>query len=109
MEQFNHTLISCRQLANEKQLELLRICRKQIYVQIMESIKNSNREILIPLDTRLDNIYRKKLIQELLVSFGNLNLIKNTSSNPQQKGNAEFCISDKSEIKDDITGIRIVL
>lgn len=109
MEAFTHTQASCKQQVDERQRELLKICRRMIYEQVIDSIKSSSPDIKILLDTRLDNIYRKILISELLDRFKSINLIKNTSSNPQQKGNAEFCISDKADIKDDITGIRIVL
>lgn len=109
MEAFTHTQASCKELADERQRELLLICRKMIYDRVIESVNNSRHDINIPLDTCLDNVYRKILISELLDRFGSINLIKSTSNNPQQKGNAEFCISDKTEIKDDIIGIRILL
>jgi len=109
MEKFEHTQASCKQRADERQQELLMICRKMIYDEVIESVKNSSPDIKISLDERLDNIHRTKLIEELLDRFKTINLIKTTSNNPQQKGSAEFCISDKKDIKDDITGIRILL
>lgn len=108
MDKFIHTREYYAKLVAEKQQELLRISRNSIYNEICESIKNSNGDILIMFDSRLDNNNRKILIRELLERFKSLNLIKNTS-NHLQKGTAEFCISDDDEIIDDITGIRIVL
>jgi len=121
----------------ENQLKLLLANRKNIYDKIIESVKNSSGNILVSFDPRLDNIHKKTLIIELLERFNSLNLIKDTSrptlvhrelnnnvcdnnlniSNVINIGSnsgvgvgvVEFCISDKADIIDDVTSVRIVL
>lgn len=108
MDKFTHTREYYIKLVEEKQQELLLIARKNIYDKVMESINNSSGNIVIPFDTRLDNVHRKTLIKELLSRFYTLNLIKDTTSQPQGTV-TEFCICDESGIIDDITSVCVIL
>jgi len=105
MDNFTHTREHCKNIIEKKQIELLSISRKSVYDQIHLDVQNSNGNICINLDSRLDNIRKKQLIGELLDCFKTLILIKNTYNQP----NFETVISEKNEIIDDITGIRIIL